>query len=167
MFLSGLDAYSVEMEQELFTVHISPRMLAKNCRFSASAQLTLALTGPCAATTHASCVLRVQFGRATGPLLSSIEWDSAPISESIIVSDAAVTHAFGLSVSADEGTGALSATSTFYGRDTIVAAPLSSSFVVRAALTQFDLEDVPVAQGQVSLSLKGVASVVDLSQITP
>jgi hypothetical protein len=98
IFMGDGTAWPEEMERELFTVHLTPRMLARNCRFACTAQVQLGLVGACAIDTRAQYLLRVQFGHVAGPALSSITWDSAPISETIIFGSAQAIHTFGVSV---------------------------------------------------------------------
>ena len=135
----GGNAYPAEMERELFTLTVSSAMLS-NARFACSGEMWLSLSGPCARTTRARYVLRIEHGATVGPLLNDVAWTTA-FDLPLLVGTAATAHAFGFSVERTTA-GVMTAKKSLYGTETVIPAPATADFLVRASLCCFDLEDV-------------------------
>ncbi len=169
--LNGNIAYPKEYMRELFSIYVSPEMLANGSRFQVDFTLQAALVS--ADLVRGQYLLTLEIGTpqaATGAHIGanllSVNWYTQIVQEIIILTNATTYHHFSYAVTRNLTTGALTATKGVYAASNLTAtAPQSAGFAVRATLTEFDVENiVPNPGGQVTLKmLKPTASVLKLN----
>lgn len=160
--------YPTDAERTLFTLPISPEMLAASHELTVLFSITLALLQN---TSNAQILVVVEVGTApqdttpatTGANLQNIVWNTTPLMEQrIVLTDLPIEHKFGAQVlrAAD---GSFTAQAMRYNAWTGAAQiPTDPTFTIRARLVEFDTEDsIPTARGLLSYDFhSGTAAIV-------
>ncbi len=157
--LSGTEMFAAEFDRSLFTVPVNELMLSLGTRFALNFGFSLQLLG---ANCEALYLFELRRGTYTSETVSpvnleDITWDETIISQPLILSDAAVTHVFGYSVTRTTGD-VLSATKTRYLATASATTPSAPKFILQARLIQFDVRNVEAPRGQVRLIMKSASA---------
>lgn len=156
--VDGTNYYAAEFDRQLFALHVNETMLGPGTRFAVSFAFSLQLLGGL----EGYYLFELRRGTANSATvsprnLSDVTWDEVVISQPLILSDSAVNHVFGYTVTRTAGD-VLSATKKSYLLTAAATAPAAPKFVLEARLTHFDMDSTAAPRGQVKLIMKAAAA---------
>jgi hypothetical protein len=151
--------YSSSMEVELFSFFVNPSMMPNGSQLTCNFTTWLKLAG----NANGRCTMVLETGTpgTEGADFTSVDWDNPIIEMPIYLTDANIPHSFGYELF-KATTGATSAASTIYATTgATTSVPTNGSFIMRARLTHFDVENVTHPTGLFEISMNGAtASIV-------
>jgi hypothetical protein len=176
----GTDAYyPLEMNRVLWELAVTPEMLAPGRALTVDWSFLLALIAE-RPELRGSYMMRVRKGVplpesafGSAPNIERIAWDEVEGAEQLLfeqkisLTRAGMVHSFGVIVDR-AANGDLAAYRSIYGNATSAPAPSSTSFILRAELSRFDLENWsdPMGQplGQVYLQMGAAPATADAAK---